>query len=129
MVTDAELAPEVGESPGTLATSAALDPSQLPAAGQRFTAAFRTRYDRAPGRYAAYGYESMAVILDAIERAGDADRPRRGRRRVLRHQRTATRSSAPYSIDERGDTTLGAIDRVPSSGPAAGSGRSLRIGR
>jgi branched-chain amino acid transport system substrate-binding protein len=105
MVTDAELAPGVFEPPGTLATSAALDPTQLPAAGQDFIEAFTAEYGREPGRYAAYGYEAMAVILDSIERASDpADRDA-----VLdAFFETSDRDSVlgTYSIDELGETTL-----------------------
>ena len=105
MVTDAELAPEVGESPGTLATSAALDPSQLPAEGQRFTAAFKDAYDRAPGRYAAYGYESMALILAAIEAASDATDRTAVAGAVFGLQRPDS-ILGPYEISARGETTL-----------------------
>ena len=73
MVSDAELgrAASPPEPPGTLATSAALDPTQLPPAGRDFARRFRAEYGRAPGRYAAYGYEAMALILDSIDRASD----------------------------------------------------------
>ncbi len=111
MVTDAELEPGVSEPDGTLATSAALDPSQLPPAGREFVAAFRAEYGRAPGRYAAYGYEAMAVILDSIERASDpADRGAV----IDAFFATADRDSVlgTYSIDEVGDTTLDRMTRV-----------------
>lgn len=88
-----------------LVTSAALDPSQLPAAGREFTRGFSAEYGRAPGRYAAYGYEAMAVILDSIARASDpGDRPSV----VDAFFETADRDSVlgTYSIDELGDTTL-----------------------
>jgi branched-chain amino acid transport system substrate-binding protein len=105
MVTDAELAPGVAEPAGTFATSAALDPAQLPPAGREFAAAFRAEYGRAPGRYAAYGYEAMAVTLDSIGRADDpADRASV----IDAFFATADRDSVlgTYSIDEVGDTTL-----------------------
>jgi branched-chain amino acid transport system substrate-binding protein len=63
MVSDAELAPGTFEAPGTLATSAALDPAQLPPAGRRFARRFANEYDRPPGRYGAYGYEAMAILV------------------------------------------------------------------
>lgn len=105
MVTDAELVPGVAEPHGTLATSAALDPSQLPSAGQEFAGAFEAEYDRPPGRYAAYGYEAMAVILDSIERAAE---PTDRVAVVDAFFATADRNSilGTYSIDEFGDTTL-----------------------
>lgn len=107
MTSDAELEPGAvaGQPEGTRATSAALDPSRLPAAGQDFAAEFERRFDRRPGRYAAYGYEAMAVILDSIERAGD---PTDRESVVDAFFDTADRDSVlgSYSIDEVGDTTL-----------------------
>ena len=111
--TDALLTPDVPEAlvnggmpRRLLLTSAAEDPSQLPSSGQRFLREFRERYKRQPGRYAAYGYEAMAIVLDSIERAGDAGDDRdsvidaffdtEDRRSVL----------GTYSIDEVGNTTL-----------------------
>lgn len=110
MASDALLPPFAeGRPRADLATSAAQDPAQLPAQGRRFATAFRKRYGRAPGRYAAYGYEAMAVVLDAIRRAGsegdqrqpviDAFFATRARRSVL----------GTYSIDALGNTTL---DRI-----------------
>jgi branched-chain amino acid transport system substrate-binding protein len=108
MVSDAELVPGAvrAQPSGTLATSAALDPSQLPPAGQEFVGRFRSEYDRDPGRYAAYGYEAMAVVLDAIERAGDGDTDREAV--IDAFLDTSDRDSilGTYSIDEVGDTTL-----------------------
>jgi branched-chain amino acid transport system substrate-binding protein len=108
MVSDAGIDPVVGGAPGTLATSAALDPSQLPPAGQRFAAAFETEYGRAPGRYAAYGYEAMAVILDAIARA---DNPADRDAVIDAFLATADRDSilGTYSITDTGETTLGRV--------------------
>ena len=86
-------------------TSAALDPSQLPPAADEFKRAFETAYDRKPGRYAAYGYEAMAVILDSIDRAEDPQD-----RGAVRDAFFATseRESilGTYSIDGVGNTTL-----------------------
>ena len=87
-------------------TSAAQDPSQLPASGQRFARAFQDRYNRAPGRYAAYGYEAMAVTLDSIRRAGDSGDDRDSV--VSAFFDTTDRHSVlgTYSIDDVGDTSL-----------------------
>lgn len=86
-------------------TSAALDPSQLPPAAQGFLADFRDAYGRAPGRYAAYGYEAMAVVLDSVERADD---PLDRSSVVDAFFATSDRDSilGSYSIDEVGNTTL-----------------------
>ena len=107
--TDAHLPPygQPGED-ARYVTSAALDPADLPPAGQEFAQRFEDEYGRPPGRYAAYGYEAMAVILDSIERARDpADRVAV----VEAFFDTADRDSVlgPYSITERGETTLAEI--------------------
>ncbi len=91
---------------GVLLTSAAQDPAQLPAAGQRFVGAFRHRYRRPPGRYAAYGYEAMAVILDSIRRAGSAGDDRDAVLGAFFDTRDRRSILGSYSIDEVGDTTL-----------------------
>ena len=89
-------------------TSAALDPTQLPAAADAFKADFRAAYGREPGRYAAYGYEAMAVVLDSIGRAQD---PEDRSAVVDAFFATIDRQSilGTYSIDAVGNTTLGQL--------------------
>jgi branched-chain amino acid transport system substrate-binding protein len=106
MVTDAQLVPLDDALPaGTLATAAALAPAQLPAEGQEFVERFEAEYGRAPGPYAAYGYEAMAVILDSIERAAQ---PTDRQAVIDAFLATSERESVlgTYSIDELGETTL-----------------------
>ena len=119
MASDALLPPfsKLPPSAAALLTSAALDPSQLPSSGRQFVETFEAERGRAPGRYAAYGYEAMAVILDSIDRASDpADRSSV----AAAFFETADRDSilGTYSIDEVGNTTLGRL-----------SGYELRDGR
>jgi branched-chain amino acid transport system substrate-binding protein len=119
MATDARLTPLVRPGrPLTYITSAAEDPSELPPAGQRFVRDFRDRYGREPGRYAAYGYEAMAVVLDSIRRAGDSGTDRQAV--IDQFLATTDRDSilGTYSIDEVGNTTL---DRL--AGYAVRNGR------
>ena len=89
-------------------TSAALDPAQLPADADAFLADFRRAYGRRPGRYAAYGYEAMAVVLDSIDRAQD---PLDRSSVVEAFFATGDRRSilGTYSIDGVGNTTLGQL--------------------
>jgi branched-chain amino acid transport system substrate-binding protein len=89
-----------------LVTSAALDPSELPVSGQRFVRAFRGRYRRPPGRYAAYGYEAMAVVLDSIRRAGDSGDDRDSVLSAFFETRDRHSILGTYSIDDLGNTTL-----------------------
>jgi branched-chain amino acid transport system substrate-binding protein len=107
MVTDAGLTPEriATSTSGLLATSAALDPSQLPPAGQDFVQKFRDLHGREPGRYAAYGYEAMALILDSIDRASD---PTDRAAVIDAFFDTTDRDSilGTYSIEGNGETSL-----------------------
>ncbi len=94
---------------GVLVTSAAEDPTQLPASGQRFVRAFGARYGRKPGRYAAYGYEAMAVTLDSIRRAGDRGDDRDSVVDAFFDTEDRDSVLGTYSIDDVGDTTLTAL--------------------
>lgn len=99
----------VRSAPGILVTSAAQDPSQLPPAGERFARAFRQRYAREPGRYAAYGYEAMGVVLDSIRRAGDQGDSRDAVVDAFFDTQDRDSVLGTYSIDEVGNTTLGRL--------------------
>jgi branched-chain amino acid transport system substrate-binding protein len=110
MFTDAFLSPFVRYSAleGDRITSAAQDPEQLPPAGQEFVRGYEREFGERPDRYAAYGYEAMAVVLDSIERAAEPD----DRSDVIdAFFATEDRESVlgTYSIDELGNTTLDAI--------------------
>jgi branched-chain amino acid transport system substrate-binding protein len=121
MVSDAELVPPLAQPPKTLATSAALDRAQLPPKGQDFAKRFARAQAGGPGRYAAYGYEAMAVILDSINRASDAT----DRSSVVNaFFATTDRDSilGRYSIAEDGNTTL---DRMSGYEIDAGTARPV----
>jgi branched-chain amino acid transport system substrate-binding protein len=112
---------------GAMLVSGAMAPSQLP--GQHPTGAssspaatvlprFASRYLREPGRFAAYGYEAMAVVLDSIGRADDP----LDRRSVLdAFFATTDRESilGTYSIDDVGDTTLPQVGAYEAVGGGA----------
>jgi branched-chain amino acid transport system substrate-binding protein len=121
--TDGLLAPWRAGPPTRLdyATSAALDPSQLPATGQKFVRDFRSAYDRACGRYAAYGYEAMAVVLNSIDRSASDTISRQGV--IDAFFETLDRHSilGTYSIDAVGNTTLDRMTgyRIKGGRPAA----------
>jgi branched-chain amino acid transport system substrate-binding protein len=91
------------------ATSPFLAPTLLPAAGQRFLHAYRLRFGHAADPAAAYGYESMALLLDAIRRAGSNG----GSRSAVIDEVFSTRDRpsvlGTYSIDGDGDTTLATV--------------------
>jgi branched-chain amino acid transport system substrate-binding protein len=131
LASDAFLPPhEADVVPGllgpTYATSAALDPAQLPPGGRDFVRRFESEYGRAPGRYAAYGYEAMAVILDSIERAAD---PTDRTAVINAFFETAERDSVlgSYSIDAVGDTTLDRLTGYELRGSRAQPVIELRV--
>ncbi len=121
------LPPEPPQSHGVLLTSAAEAPSQLPGSGQRFLRAFRARYGRHPGRYAAYGYEAMAVILDSIRRAGDSGDDRDAVVDAFFDTRARDSILGTYSIDEVGDTTLDRLAGYSVIGGRPVFARALRV--
>ncbi len=102
--------------PGVLyETSAALDPAKLP--DKEFISEFQDRFDRPPGPYAAYGYEAMQIVLDAIADGSDSgdqfrDSVRDG---VLGVQRSES-ALGPYSITDEGDSTVCMIQRYRVEG-------------
>jgi branched-chain amino acid transport system substrate-binding protein len=99
----------------SFSVSAELDPSRLP--GRQFAAQFQGRFHRPPDPYAAYGYEAMGLVLQAIGGAGtDAssfrDNVRTG---VFGAHRDGTVLGS-YSITSEGDTTECAIQRYRVQG-------------
>lgn len=135
------LLPILGDGPRKLgppiAVAGSMFPIQLPPSGEAFAERFEDIYGREPGRYAAYGYESMALALDAIGR-GATDGGVRREDVVAEAFATRERDSVlgTYSIDDTGETTLEDVGVAISVAPGlddrnrplgnAGSLRSLR---
>ncbi len=94
--------------PRVFITVATLDPSAYPPAGQAFFKTYQAKYGT-PVAYAIYGYESMALMLDAIKRATNNGTAAASRSKVVAAIfATKNRPSVlgTYSIDANGDTTL-----------------------
>lgn len=123
LLLDARFLARAGPLESRLAlTAAAQDPRQLPAEGRRLARRYRSEYGRPPDPYAAYGYEAAALLLDAIDRAAEADGA--VDRGAVVEEMLATRDRrsvlGTYSIDEVGDTTLDRLSayRVRDGKPA-----------
>jgi branched-chain amino acid transport system substrate-binding protein len=86
-------------------TVATLSPDEYPPEGQKFFDEFTAKYgEKNPDPYAIYGYEAMSLALDAIKRAGSADRAAILKAIFATKDRVSVLGT--YSIDENGDTTL-----------------------
>jgi branched-chain amino acid transport system substrate-binding protein len=116
---------DAGTRPRTRVTQSVTPVSALPAAGRTFVAAFKARYGRDPGPYAPYGYEAMALALDAINRASATGLTREGVVAALFATRERDGVVGHYSIDAQGDTTLGRFGLYRAS--AAGGLRFVRV--
>jgi branched-chain amino acid transport system substrate-binding protein len=90
--------------PQVKVTVATLSPDQYPPEGQEFFKQFTEKYGVSnPDPYAIYGYESMKLALDAIERS---DGTKEGIKKALFETKDRASVLGTYSIDENGDTTL-----------------------
>ena len=98
----------VALDPRVFMTVATLPPAEYPPAGQAFFKSYQAKYGT-PQAYAIYGYEAMALMLDAIKRATNNGTKSASRAAVIAAiLATKDRPSVlgTYSIDQNGDTTL-----------------------
>ncbi len=96
--------PEVGRR--VQMVFAGLAPEEYPPAGQRFFRDYQSAYGESnPAPFAIYGYEEMALALDAIERAGEEGNDREAVRRELFATKDRESVLGNYDVEETGDTT------------------------
>jgi branched-chain amino acid transport system substrate-binding protein len=113
-----------GPTPQTLELSAEVDPKLLP--DKQFDTRFARRFHRNPGPYAAYGYEAMALILQAIGDAGtDASSFRDDVRGALIGAHRDDTVLGSYSITSEGDTTECMIQRYRIQSSTRIGGREI----
>jgi branched-chain amino acid transport system substrate-binding protein len=97
-------------------TFGGVPPSKLTGKGAEWYQAYKAKFNGEPEAYAAYGYESMKVALDAIMRAGRKDRE------AIRAAVFATKDYdgvlGKWSFDANGDTSLATM-----------SGRQVKDGK
>src|SRR5436190_9988203 len=87
-------------------TVATLSPDKYPPAGQKFFSDYKSTYnDQNPDPYALYGFETMSLALDAINRAGDQGNDRQAVIQQLFATKDRQSVLGTYSIDQNGDTT------------------------
>jgi branched-chain amino acid transport system substrate-binding protein len=80
---------------------------QLKGAGKEFVDGFTEAQGKAPNPYTVYAAQAAVVLLDAIERAGEFDRPKVAEE--LFNTDIQDGILGDFQIDENGDTTLGTV--------------------
>lgn len=99
------------DAEGMYATAGGLPPTEIAKAspeGQKWLDAYKAKFKADPEFYATYSYESMNVILAALDKCSAAGTVTR---KCVRDTVFATKDfkgmlGAPWSFDENGDTTL-----------------------
>jgi branched-chain amino acid transport system substrate-binding protein len=96
------------DAPRWIVTVATLAPEEYPPEGQKFFDDFKREYNvqADPDPYAIYGYESMSLVLDAIERAGDKGNDRNEVLKQLFATKDRKSVLGTYSMDSTGDSTI-----------------------
>jgi len=88
----------------TYFTFGGVPPQSLTGKGAQFVANYRKRHGSDPEAYAVYGYEVGRVAIDAIRRAGVADRD--AIRKAIAETKDFDGVLGKWSFDQNGDTTL-----------------------
>jgi branched-chain amino acid transport system substrate-binding protein len=89
-------------------TIATLDPKSFGPEGKKFFANYSAKFHvPSPDPYAIYGYESMALLLDAVKRADASGTvTRQGVVNALFQTKNRNSILGTYSLDSEGDTSL-----------------------
>ena len=80
---------------------------QLTGGGKEFVDGFTEKHGKAPNPYTVYAAQAAVVLLDAIERAGEFDRPKVAEE--LFNTDIKDGILGDFQFDENGDTTLGTV--------------------
>ena len=109
-VSDDEFVKGIGKiAAQTYITNATLDPKSYPPSGQKFFEDYKSTYGHEPeGAYAIYGYEAMAVVLQAIADAGEKGNDREAVVDAFFNIKDRESVLGTYSIEETGDPSLDA---------------------
>jgi branched-chain amino acid transport system substrate-binding protein len=91
----------------TVATLSKEEYERLRIPARRFFDAYEKEYDEPdPDPYAIFGFETMSLILDAIERAGDEGNDRTAVRDAIFATKGRDSVLGKYDIDQNGDSTI-----------------------
>jgi len=88
----------------TFITFGGVPASELTGKGKVFYENYKKRYNSEPEAYAAYGYESAKVVLDAIRKVGKKDRA--ALLAAVADTKDFDGALGKWSFDANGDTSL-----------------------
>lgn len=92
------------DAEGVYATFGGVPGKQLKGLGQKWYESYKKKYNAEPEAYAAYGYESAKVIVDAINQVCKNDRA--AIRDAVLNTKNFNGVLGNWSFDQNGDTTL-----------------------
>jgi branched-chain amino acid transport system substrate-binding protein len=96
----------------TYITVATINPKDYGPEGQKFFDDFKAKYhQKVVQPYAIYGFEAMDVVLDSMERAGDACNDRQAVIDEFFNTTDKQGVTGTYDIDDDGDVTLNQFGR------------------
>lgn len=92
------------DAEGVYGTFGGIPPQELTGDGQKWYTSYKTKFNSEPETYAAYGYDSAKVLVNAIDKVCKSDRV------AIRDAVMATKNfpglTGTWSFDANGDTTL-----------------------
>lgn len=92
------------DAEGVYATFGGVPAKELKGTGQKWYESYKTKYKAEPEAYAAYGYESAKVIVDAINKVCKNDRD--AIREAVLNTKDFNGVLGTWSFDPNGDTSL-----------------------
>lgn len=92
------------DAEGVYATFGGVPAKELKGTGQKWYDSYKKKYNSEPEAYAAYGYESVKVIVDAINTVCKNDRA--AIRDAVLNTKNFNGVLGTWSFDQNGDTTL-----------------------
>lgn len=92
------------DAEGVYATFGGVPPAKLTGAGQQWYESYKAKFNSEPEAYAAYGYESAKVAIDAIGQVCQSDRD--AIRAAVLNTQDFDGVLGKWSFDKNGDTTL-----------------------
>jgi branched-chain amino acid transport system substrate-binding protein len=92
------------DAEGVYATFGGVPAKELKGSGQKWYESYKKKYNSEPEAYAAYGYESAKVIVNAINQVCKNDRD--AIRQAVLNTKDFNGVLGTWSFDQNGDTTL-----------------------